>query len=99
MHTSQQCDPFAGIDRCDEREHSVHHEIGLAAPDCLKCRARRRIHIADIREALRAQQLLGDILRGNADARLLRNANGGCFEWSLRGQRRWGADKAGGAGQ
>jgi hypothetical protein len=84
MHPSQQRDRVAGIDCGHPPKHSVHQEIGFAARNRLPREAWRRIHIADIREALRAQQLLGDILRGNADASGLRNANGGCFEGTPR---------------
>jgi hypothetical protein len=48
---------------------------------------RRRIHIADIGETFGTQQLLGDVLGGLADPRVLDNANGGRFQRSLRGQR------------
>ena len=64
MHARQRRDRHAGIQATDERCREVEAEVDLAA-----CRpsARREAacdgHIADIGEAFRAQQVLGDVPR------------------------------------
>ena len=97
-HAGHERDRLAGIDGPDPVRRIIRIEIDLAVRDRLSC-ARRPVHIADIGETLRAQQLLGDVLWGNADARTLREADGGRFERPLRSQRSRRADEARGAGQ
>ena len=73
-------------------------KVGLAAHDFSDVRGiYRRFDIADIGKALSAQQLLGDVQGGNAEATLLK-ANGRRFEGSLRSFRPASAAQAGGAG-
>ena len=52
------------------------------------------VDVADIGEALRTQQLLGDILRRNADVGSLGQPDGGRLEGCVRGQRTAGRNKA-----
>src|SRR5262249_7113391 len=75
-------------------------EVRFAVSDLLREFAGwPRLDITDIGESLRAQQLLGDILRGDADAGDLHNAHGGSFEGSLCARHSRDVQEAGSAGQ
>jgi hypothetical protein len=74
-------------------------EIHLAARDRLVGADHWCLDVADIGEALRAQQLVGEIQRGDADTRALVEPNGGRFEGALRSLRARRADDARGAGR
>ena len=91
-HTGQERDRLAGIDGPDVVRRIIRSEIDFAVRDWLSC-ASRPVHIADIGETLRAQPLLSDVLWGNADARILLEADGGRFDRPLRSQRSRRADE------
>ena len=97
-HAGQQRHALAGIDRLHALRGVERPKVGLAARDFSDVRLiYRRFDIADIGKALSAQQLLGDVQGGNAEATLLK-PNGRRFERSLRSFRPASADQAGGAG-
>ena len=86
MHTGHCRDRFAGIHGYDERSRKNHTEIQLAATDLLHVGAARfRFHIADIGKALRAQQLLCNVLRRDTDATDLTQADRSRFRRPLVG--------------
>jgi hypothetical protein len=99
MDAGEHHDRHAGIDCLDVIEGGGHAEMHVATPDRRRNGIRRRVYIADIGEALRAQQLLGDMLRGNTNRPDLREADGGGFEDLLRGQHLRAAQQACGARQ
>jgi hypothetical protein len=84
--TTDDCDWLPGIDRNDEGRREVCSEVDLAA----RQRERSRNpgigrHVADIGEALRPQELVGDILGRDANTGDFRQPDGGCFGWPLLG--------------
>ena len=100
MHAAQSRERSAAIDRLDERRRERQREIRFAVSNLLReFEGWPRIDIADIGKSLRAQQLLGNVLRRDADAGDLHNTARGRFQRSFRGQHARRADKAGGAGQ
>jgi hypothetical protein len=94
MHACQDRDCLAAIDGRDKRRRVIHGEIDFAAPDRPRPRTCRYFHVADIGKALGAQQLLGDPLGTNADARAFRKLHGSRFEDPFGGHRRRNADEA-----
>jgi hypothetical protein len=73
------------IERGDEHGGEIRAEIDFAAGDRLGCVDGRRgvSDVADIGKALGPQQLIGDVLGGDADTGNLREAHGGRFEHPL----------------
>src|SRR5207302_10981905 len=67
MHWAKGGYRHAAIERGDEHRGKIRTEIDLAARDPLGCVDARR-HVADIGKAFGPQQLLGDVLRGGANA-------------------------------
>ena len=95
MHTRQDRDRHAGIDRDDERRREVQTEVDLAAPRSSRAGSPdRHRHVADIGEAFRAQQLLGHVLRREADAGYLVEADRGRLRRPFVGERCPGAKDA-----
>jgi hypothetical protein len=103
MHPRQQSDRRAAIDRDGEGRGEADREIGVTGGDRRgrgKACWRRQAHVADIGETLGPQQLIGDILRGNANARAVgENTYGGRFGRAFHGQRLRCADECYGARQ
>ncbi len=62
MHARQRRDRLAGIHPRDDPCRGLQGEVDLAAFD-----SRRHPEIADVGEPFRAQQLLGDLSRREAD--------------------------------
>ena len=100
MHAGQHRDRLARVDRDQERRREVHAEIDLAArrSSAAFVDARLHAHIADIGEAFGAQQLLGDVLRREADAGSLGDPDRGRFRRPLVGERCRGRQARRGAG-
>jgi hypothetical protein len=98
MHAGNERDSGAAVDRGDPIRSEVYTEIDLGARKRLGSASWVLRHIADLGKALGPQQLLGDMLRGNADARVFEKPYGGGFEGSFRGQRSGCACEACGAG-
>src|SRR6516225_1474631 len=94
MHTAHYCDWFTGIDRCNGGCCVYQREIQLSAPNRRRYHRRWRKLVLDFGKAFRAQQLVGDILRRDADASVLRKADGRYFRRLLLGQRIPCADEA-----
>ncbi len=87
----------AAIDPGDLHRGIVQAKIYRAALDHVRCvDPRRQRHIANIGKALGAQQLLGDILGGNADALPFRETDSRRLEGAFGGQHPRRADEAGG---
>jgi hypothetical protein len=87
MHSRNHRDWRAGIMRDDQRRYEVHAEIDVAVADRLRLgNPRLGEDIAHIGKTLRAQQFLGGILRGDADARVFCETDRGCLERTLRGE-------------
>ncbi len=98
MFASQHRDRFAGIDGNYESRTEVRREVDLAAGE----RAGGRWtgvneHVANIGKAFGAQQLVGEVRGGNADARALRDPDRCGFEPSVFRLRMRQPDKPGGA--
>src|SRR5215831_210527 len=90
----------AAIEPSDEHRRKVQTKIYLAASNPLgRVAAGGQPHVADIGKALRTKQLLGDVLRSNADTRTIVKADRCCFEGALCGKRSLRADKTGGTRQ
>jgi hypothetical protein len=88
VHAGHDRDRLAGIDRDQERRREDHAEIDLAMRDPLRIRnAATGLHVVDIGEAFGTQQLLGDILRGNADAGTPTDADRSRLRWSFVSKR------------
>src|SRR5438128_10921428 len=72
------------IDRLDDPCREIQAEIRIPASDLYRqVEGWPLIDIADLGKTLRTQQLLGDVLRGDADAGILQDAHGGGFRCSL----------------
>jgi len=97
VDAGQQDDRFAGIDCRDPVRGVSHAEIDLTPRDRPGGISRPGIDIADLGKTLRAEQRLGDMLRGVAEGMPVRNAKGRRFKGSLRGHRWRSAQEAGGA--
>jgi hypothetical protein len=88
-------DRLARIDRDQECRCEDHAEIDFAARDSLRMgNAATRLHVVDVGEAFHTQQLLSHILRGNADAGTLTNADRGGLRRPLVGERWLGTEGA-----
>jgi hypothetical protein len=70
MQTSQRRNRNAGIQAKNDRSRVPEGEIELAAGDHLRLRRAVHRNVADIREALRPQQVLGDVPGRDADGRI-----------------------------
>ena len=68
MHTRQRRDRLAGIQLRDDPCRGLEVEVDVAACDSVDRLGR---NVADIGEAFRAQQLLGDVARRDADVRVI----------------------------
>src|SRR6266540_3223415 len=80
VYTGDDRDLLAGIDRDEKGRREVQSEVDLAARERFRLPdARIGLHIADIGKTLRPQQLLGDVLRRNANAATPGEPDGGCF--------------------
>jgi hypothetical protein len=100
VDASQERDRIAGGGCYDQRCHKVRGEIDDAARDCLRSGGTlQQVDIANIGKTLGAEQLVGDVLRGDADAGGLGKADSRGFEGSLGGQRARRAQEARGAGE
>ena len=85
MHAAEQYNRCPGIDGLDMIDGSGHAEIRLAASHRRGYGVGRRLHIADIGEAIGTQQLLGDVLRSLADRRDSGKSHSRRFEGTLLG--------------
>jgi hypothetical protein len=99
MHARQDRDRVASIDRDDEGCREVQTEVNLAAGDGRVLDGRGQLDITDVGEALCGQQLLGEVLRRNADARDLGEPDRGGLGRGFVGERCPGAQDARGAGR
>src|SRR5215831_15239482 len=100
MFASQDRDRFAGIDRGDKWWREVRREVDLAASGRKGGRrSGHGFHIANIRKALSAQQLVGDIVGRNADAGAFHKADGRRFQPAVLSARTRLADEPGCAGR
>ena len=99
MHACQRCDGIAGIqvrgDPCRGQEIEVDH----AATDGVLGRVLWRRHVADVGEALRAEQVAGDVERRKADGGIMGQSDRGRFRRPLVGERPPRAQDASGAGR
>src|SRR5215831_16282206 len=84
MHAAQHRNRSTIIDRLDDLRRKFQREVRLPLSDLSREFAGLpRIDIAYIGESLCAQELLGEVLRGNADPPELYHAHSGCFEATL----------------
>jgi hypothetical protein len=99
VYASQGLHRDAAVDPGDLHRGKVQAEIYRAAADPVRYVVlHRQRHIANIGKALGAQQLLGDILGGNADALLFRETDRCRFEGACRRQHPRRTDEARGTG-
>jgi len=69
MHPAQHRERSALIDGLDDPRREIQGEIRLAASDLLReFNGRPVVDVANLGKAFGAQQLLGEVLRSNADA-------------------------------
>src|SRR5262249_10118482 len=59
--------------------------VKSTSPRASESAAGIRRHVADVGEALRPQELVGDILGRDANAGDFRQSDGDCFGWALLG--------------
>src|SRR6266542_1393683 len=87
MDAAEHRDRTASVDRLDRARRKFQRKIRFAASDPYrKLDGRPGIDIAYLCEALRAQKLLGDVLRGNANTGEFQQPHRGRFERRLGGQ-------------
>src|SRR4029077_5342596 len=84
VNAGKQDDRFSGINCGDPIGRMRHAEIDLTPRDRPGSGSRRGLDIADLGKTLRAQQLLGDMLRGVAKRMPVCNASGRRFKGALR---------------
>ena len=90
---------LARVHRDEQRRDEVGAEVDLAARDLARLLGPGLgRHVADVGEALGAQQVLGEVLRRDADARDLAQADRGRLRRRLVGERAAAAKHARGAG-
>ena len=97
VDAGEQDNRFAGIDCRDPIGRMRHAEIDLALGDRPSGISRPSIDIADLGKTLRAQQFLGQILRGVAQGMAVRQTDCRRFKRPLCGHSRRSAHEAGGA--
>ena len=99
MHAANHRDRCSGIDRPNVRDRKVQTDIHLAPPHgFVHQRGVRHFDVADIGEALGAQQFVRGILWRKAQGRHLRKANSSRFKGPFRGLYSWCPNKARGTG-
>ena len=98
MHAQQNRHGGSGFDRLNGLRRKFQSKIRFSASGHRRRFTSRCIDIANLSKALRAQQLVGDVLRRKADAGELQNAHGCCFGDPLRGQHIRSTEKTSGAG-
>jgi hypothetical protein len=101
VHTGENGDWRARIDRTDVIERQARTEIELAPPEIFGQRRNRRVYVADVNKSLGAQQRLADILRGKANDRDLCQPDAGGLGLPIRraGALKRSSEKSGGAGE
>src|SRR5271169_52150 len=99
MRTGQHCDREAAVEGVDIFQRILQTQIELSTGKRLLKALVRHGQVADIREALSAQQFVSDILRSDADTGGLYKPQRGNLGWPLRRQRRRRKNKSGGTGQ
>jgi len=84
VYTGKDRNRRARVDRLDMVNSESKREIGITTGNCLRYRpGRRGLDIADVGKAFRSQQLLGGILRSDADDGILDKANSSGLRRSL----------------
>src|SRR5215510_1620242 len=79
MHAAQQHERRRQIQLDDVLRNKSYAEINAVGPYRAMVQVQRDIHVADIGESLEPQQLLGDVLRGDANPGSLGKTNSPSF--------------------
>src|SRR5262249_56243599 len=96
MDPAQEHDRHARVHLNDEGRNEGHADVNLTSREAWVWIGPRRLEILDVGKPFSPEQLFGYVLRRNADARNLHEANGGGFRWRLLRKTVRPADQAGG---
>ena len=86
MHAGQHCDAFAGINCGYKQCREVQRQIHLTAPNGFRHIGHWLHDVLNIGKAFCTQQLLGNILRRDTDARIFDEADSCRFWWCFFGK-------------
>jgi hypothetical protein len=99
MNPAQQDDRHFPVDLNDERRHERHTDIDRAGGEGRVDVGIYHVDVLDIGEAFALEQLLGHVLRGNANPGNICESDGGRFRRGFLSKRSRCADESCGAGR